>query len=276
VLSQTGHEIVSLIDSKNEKELDDTDADAAVIATPPDTHYKLIMRCIKLGLDVLVEKPMTMKFNQAVVVAKTAQDNGIVLSVDSTFCHTATFKYLQESGRPLLSYQSIRLAPPMPQAIINAGWDLIVHDLSILKAMGLIGPESPMAGAEDGSVATAGIGLPTGGSAFIFASRAWPTKVREIVLHYPKCTYIWTLDGLKTADGDIVVQEKEEPLKRLIQDFADRCQSRSHHGVTDGLHGAEVVGCLERLFPHYSAIGTKPGKVGNGLHRDYSGEHISV
>jgi predicted dehydrogenase len=276
VLSQTGHQIVDWIDTKNEKELENTDADCAIIATPPDTHYNLLMRCMKLGLDVLVEKPMTMKFGQAVVVAKYAVDHGIVLSVDSTFCHTATFKFLKDAGQPLLSYQSIRLAPPMPQAQINAGWDLVVHDLSILKALGLIQAESAMAGAEDGSVATCGVGLPTGGSAFIFASRAWPTKVREIVMHYPRATYLWTLDGLFTHDGEQVVKESVEPLRTLIADFEHRCQNRLIDGVTDGLHGAEVVGCLERLFPHHSSIGTKQSKMGNGLHRNYSGEHLPM
>lgn len=271
-LKGTGQNIVHWIDSANENELEDTDADVAFIATPPDTHYHLAMRCMKIGLDVMVEKPMAMKKSHATQMAKFAIDNGIVLGVDSTFVHSCSFDFLQRLGQPVISYQSCRLAPPMPQAVINAGWDLICHDVSILHALGALAGQG--AGAEDGSVAVAALALPTGGSAFIFGSRAWHTKVREIVLHYPRATYMWNLEGLWLKGEQIVSDTIETPLKRMVMEFEERVANRQIYGRSDGVHGAEVVGCLERLFPTSSSIGTGPRKVGNGLYHQGARQHL--
>lgn len=230
-------------------------ADAAIIATPPDTHFALAMKAISLGMDVLVEKPMTMCPKQANRLVDAAEKESLVLSVDSTFLHTAAFKFLSGLKQPLISYQSIRLAPPMPQAKITAGWDLIVHDMSILHGLGGLdwGLVNAL-GTEDGSVATATLYLPSGGSAFIMASRAWPEKERSVVLHFPSGAYLWKLDGLylitkKGAEAEPFIKEDKEPLETLLLDFIKRCQNRELKGVTDGLHGAEVVGCLDGLFP---------------------------
>lgn len=278
-VAKSGHQITDRYDSKNDK-IEDTDADAVIIATPPDTHYPIAMRCMKLGLDVLLEKPMATRLSHAKELATFANKNGIVLSVDSTFVHTAAFRWLDTQSRPLISYQSLRLAPPMPQAKINAGWDLIVHDLSILEAMGFLVDDKQIAntgvGIEDGSVAVAALVLSTGGSAFIMASRAWPTKVREIVLHYPNGIYRWTLDGLYTEDGQVVVLEDKEPLISVIEDFAYRCGNREIRGKTDGDHAARVVARLHQIFPQHSTLGVKSGSVGNGLCHNESSKYLSV
>lgn len=277
VITELGHTIAHQIDRNNVKDLDSVTADAVIIATPPDTHYGLTMKAMQQGMDVLVEKPMAMKGWHAAALADFAKKEGIVLSVDSTFLHSAAFKFLKDLGEPLLSYQSIRLAPPMPQAQINAGWDLIVHDLSILHRLGAINGKSHGMGIEDGAVAQAAFNLPTGGSAFIMASRVWPRKVREVVLHFPKGAYLWTLNGIcTTSNWEPVVEEKEEPLKRLIMDFEDRCKNRKIEGLSDGLHGAEVCGVLERLFPNHSPFRLGQGSMGNGLYRDTPVQSVSL
>lgn len=275
VVGKLGHKVVQWVDQSNSEELGRESADAAIIATPPATHYKLAMQAMKAGMDVLVEKPMTLDAAQAFEMAAYAKKNGIVLSVDSTFLHTASFDYLRQINQPFLSYQSLRMAPPMPQAKIAAGWDLVCHDVAILLGLGM-GPTCPGIGVEDGSVANAVFALPAWGSAFIMASRSWPTKVREITVHYPGESFLWTLDGLFTLNGTTVLQEKEEPLKRLLLDFDARCQQRQIGGKTDGLHGAEVVGCLERLFPHDETVGLRPSGMGNGLHHHYPDEPIQM
>lgn len=268
-----GHTIVHKIDRSNIDDIDHVRADAAIIATPPNTHYSLAMRAMRNGLDVLVEKPMALSLKDAVAMTDYAMEEGLVLSVDSTFLHTASAEFLLDLGGSLLSYQSVRLAPPMPQAQINAAWDLVVHDIAILHR--LSGAIVPGLGSVDGAVAQAALPLQSGGSAFIMASRVWTHKVREIVLHYPSGTYLWTLDGL-SKEGKKIVEEKEEPLKRLIRDFEKRCLERQALGLTDGIHGTEVVGCLDRLFPHHTPFQIGQGRMGNGLHRWGTSEHIPV
>lgn len=252
VAQEVGFEIVAKVDRNNLSE-PWPEADAAIIATPPATHFQIAMQAINKGLDVLVEKPMTMCPRQANRLVEAADKRGVVVSVDSTFLHTAAFKFLKGLGQPVISYQSIRLAPPMPQAQIGAGWDLIVHDLSILHGLGCLGNGLENAsGTQDGAVATCSLFLPSGGSAFMMASRVWPMKERSITIHMPSGAYLWTLDTLETLKNgivdDVVLIEDGEPLKNLLVDFQARCEKRELRGITDGLHGAEVVGCLERLF----------------------------
>lgn len=270
VALELGHTCVGIDQGDH---FDGSEGEAAIIATPPDTHFPLAMKCMNLGMDVLVEKPMATSVEEAITMTDYALHHGLVLSVDSTFLHTAAADHLLELGGGLLSYQSIRVATTMPQAKINAAWDLIVHDLAILQR--LSGVLVPGIGVVDGEVAQAALPLPTGGSAFIMASRAWTRKVREIILFYAHGTYEWTLDGL-SMDGKCIVTETEEPLRRLVKDFVDRCLDRSMTGLTDGLHGTEVVGCLERLFSNNSSFQPGKGKMGNGLHRWGAVQHLPV
>lgn len=262
------------IDQSNVDEFNPDKGDAVIIATPPDTHYFWAMRAMKMGLDVLVEKPMAMLYSQAKAMQDFAEKHLLVLSVDSTFVHTRAFEHLKGLQEPLLSYQSIRLAPPMPQAKITAGWDLIVHDLSIIQGLSSI--DHNAIGVEDGPIAQCGLELSSGGTAFIFASRAWPTKERSVTLHFPSGTYLWTLSGVEKIGTGQVAVEGKEPLKRLIEDFALRCTERLLSGVSDGAHGAEVVKCLERLFPAHSSIGMGGRTMGTELPSDQTFQHLSV
>lgn len=268
VIGDLGWDVVSLIDRSNTDELDASNADAAIIATPPQTHYELAMRAMRAGMHVLVEKPMAMSSSEAEHMVDFAVSSGSVLSVDSTFVHTETYGWLIDQiygalNNDLYSYQSIRLAPAMPQAVIPAGWDLIVHDLSILTKLSTI--DGNAVGAEDGDVAQAALSLPNGGSAFIMASRAWHQKVREITLEIGDETFIWTLDGLRTREGKTVVQETNEPLRSLLEDFAERVANHEIQGLTDGAHGLKVVRCLERLFPSHSPGQARSSRVGTEL-----------
>ena len=248
-LRELDHQIFDKFTSRNIRELEDTDADCVFIASPPDTHYEIAMRAMKLGMDVLVEKPMTMRGSRAEEMAKFAKEKGVILSVDSTLLFTEAFEFLNNLGQSLVSYQSIRLSLPMPQAKINAAWDLVVHDLSILDGFRSLTYGGQ--GMVDGSVAVASLPLRSGGSAFIMASRAWPEKVRGITLHFSKESYFWKLDGLYHLDGSKFLEEKEEPLKRMIENFDKRCQERQIAGLTDGDHGARVCSCIEKMFPLY-------------------------
>lgn len=245
VLHGLGH-VVENINRTNIELLDDTDADAAVIATPPDTHFRLAMRAMSLGMDVFMEKPMVLSAKQAFQLDEFAKTHKLVLSIDSTFLFTRAFAYLANLEEALVSYQSLRMAQAMPhQAVVNAAWDLLWHDLAILHGWGCLESGKGMV---DGSVATAAMTLPSGGTAFMMGSRVWPQKTREIVLHFTKHSYIWTLSGLRTLQGQAIALEDDEPLKRALLDFERRCHDRALTGLTDGSHGVAVTQAIERTF----------------------------
>jgi scyllo-inositol 2-dehydrogenase (NADP+) len=52
-----------------------------VIATPNDTHYALARQCLAAGRDVVVDKPMTPTFEEALDLANFAEEHGCFLTV---------------------------------------------------------------------------------------------------------------------------------------------------------------------------------------------------
>ena len=61
------------------------DLDAAIISTPPATHYPIAKDCLEHGLHVLIEKPMTLKSEHAQELIDLAASRGLILMVGHTF-----------------------------------------------------------------------------------------------------------------------------------------------------------------------------------------------
>lgn len=257
VFESQGHEFVHIVnapqDGADEVEVAvGMGATAAVIATPPLTHYRLSKAALESGMDVLVEKPLSHDGGTALDLANLAFERGRVLSVDSTFVHSDAFKFLTTQG-PLRFYQSLRLAPgPSMAGGIDAGWDLIVHDISILHRLGALNEDREAAvGSSWKDTAQASLWLSkAGGVARMTASRCWPTKVRDTVLQFENSMLLWS-GGNSVFDNEkqrAVFEGTVEPLANLVSDFAQRCQNRELTGITDGNHGAVVCSILHNLF----------------------------
>lgn len=67
--------------------------DIVSICTPPFTHAKLAISCMKQGLHVLVEKPMAMNVSESLEMVKEAKKQGVKLSV----CHNFLFSHSMSS-----------------------------------------------------------------------------------------------------------------------------------------------------------------------------------
>lgn len=61
--------------------LDKAPLDAVVIATPNLYHYEMAVACLERGLHVLLEKPMTIRSEDAYALVTMAQERGLQLSV---------------------------------------------------------------------------------------------------------------------------------------------------------------------------------------------------
>ncbi|HEV2474025.1 MAG TPA: Gfo/Idh/MocA family oxidoreductase, partial [Chthonomonadales bacterium] len=64
-----------------QKMLDTVELDAALIATPNALHYQQAEYCLERGLHVLVEKPMTLRANEARRLCSLARSKNLILSV---------------------------------------------------------------------------------------------------------------------------------------------------------------------------------------------------
>ncbi|HYL61252.1 MAG TPA: oxidoreductase [Candidatus Methylomirabilis sp.] len=67
-----------------------------VVATPNDSHYSLARQCLTAGRDVLVDKPFTLKLEEAVALVRVAKEQGRILTVYQNRRYDGDFAALQE------------------------------------------------------------------------------------------------------------------------------------------------------------------------------------
>jgi predicted dehydrogenase len=117
--------------------LADESVEAVAIATPPATHAELALRCIEAGRHLLVEKPLADSYEAGLRIVTAAEEQGVVLHCDHTFCYTPAVQKIRdlvaagELGTPLY-YDSVRANLGLVQQEVDVFWDLAPHDISIL------------------------------------------------------------------------------------------------------------------------------------------------
>jgi len=120
--------------------------DAAVIATPVRTHFRLALAALRAGKHVLVEKPIASTSEEAMILIREAEARKLVLMVDHTFVYTGAVTKIRElvaSGAlgEIYYYDSVRVNLGLFQSDVNVLWDLAVHDLGIIDA---VMPQKPV------------------------------------------------------------------------------------------------------------------------------------
>ena len=248
--------------------------DAVVVSTPPATHYAIAKDCLEHGLNVLVEKPLTLNSQHAEQLIELADQKEQVLMVGHTFEYNSAVHALKsyiDSGElgQIYYIDAARLNLGLFQRDSNVLWDLAPHDISIL--LYLLGQNPISVSAQgvscvfDGTYDVAYVNLvfPNNISAYIHVSWLDPCKVRRItVVGSKKMAVLNDIEneqkikiydkGVDTPDythggfgefqcnyrsGDIVIPKIRfvEPLRQECQVFIDRCQIRRREGAAIAL-----------------------------------------
>src|SRR4051794_19437276 len=76
--------------------LADPQVQAVAIATPAGTHVDIALAAIAAGKHVLVEKPLAATWADGAKVVQAAEDAGVVLMLDHTYCYTPAVSHLRE------------------------------------------------------------------------------------------------------------------------------------------------------------------------------------
>jgi UDP-2-acetamido-3-amino-2,3-dideoxy-glucuronate N-acetyltransferase len=74
-----------------------TQVDAVVIATPAQTHFSLCKEFLEAGLDVFVEKPITLESTQALGLVELAQRRGRILQVGHIFRFDSATQWMRDA-----------------------------------------------------------------------------------------------------------------------------------------------------------------------------------
>jgi predicted dehydrogenase len=190
--------------SSFDRVLDDPTVQAVAIATPAASHFPLAMAALDAGKHVLVEKPLTANLDDGQKLVQAAQDRGLVLMCDHTYCYTSAVQELRRlvRGGELGDVQfvdSVRINLGLVQPDVNVLWDLAPHDLSILHF--LLPPEvSVVAVAAHGAdpighgmacVAYLTLRLSTGAIAHVHVNWLSPIKIRTMVIGGSQRTVVW-------------------------------------------------------------------------------------
>ena len=117
--------------------LDDPTVEAVAVATPPATHLDVAMAAIEAGKHVLIEKPLASSYSDGRALVNAAEEHGVVLMCDHTYCYTPAVQRIRELVRSgvlgeLHFLDSVRINLGLVQPDVDVLWDLAPHDLSIL------------------------------------------------------------------------------------------------------------------------------------------------
>ncbi len=208
--------------------------DAVSIATPTSTHYAVAKEFLKAGIHTLIEKPITLKLEEADELIALARQKNCSLQVGHIERHNPGFKRIEEIAKNIRFFEIHRLGP-FTGRINDCGvvLDLMIHDLDIV--LGLVKSEVSQFDAvgvnvltpfED--IANVRIRFKNGAVANITASRLTFEKQRKIRI-FQEDAYISLDYGAQTCkiirkDGSQISQEsvdieKAEPLKEELKFF---------------------------------------------------------
>jgi predicted dehydrogenase len=224
--------------------LSDPSVDAVAIATPAGTHFPLAMQAVDAGKHVLVEKPLTSSVADGEKLVQAADDRGVVLMCDHTYCYTSAVQELRrlvDAGDvgEIQFVDSVRINLGLVQPDVDVLWDLAPHDLSILDYLlpdGVMVQAVAAHGADPIGHGMACVGyltlrLSTGAIAHVHVNWLSPIKIRTIVLGGSLRTVVW--DDLNPSQR-LSVYDRGVDRKGLDElDADDRKQVRISYRTGD-------------------------------------------
>jgi predicted dehydrogenase len=137
ILDELINQNISITNNLNES-IADPNIDAIFVITPPHTHFELADQALKNNKHVFVEKPITLSYNEALNLKKTAEINNKILHTDNTFIYTPEINFLKQVidfdliGK-ITNFESTRANWGPFKKDIDVVWDLMTHDVSILN-----------------------------------------------------------------------------------------------------------------------------------------------
>ena len=194
---------VSTTDSFD-KILGDPAVHAVAIATPAASHFSLAMAALDAGKHVVVEKPLTSALADAQKLVQAAEDRGLVLMCDHTYCYTPAVQELRRLVQAgdlgdIQFVDSVRINLGLVQPDVDVLWDLAPHDLSILDYLlpeGVSVIAVAAHGADPIGTGRACVGyltlrLSTGSMAHVHVNWLSPIKIRTMVIGGSLRTAVW-------------------------------------------------------------------------------------
>jgi UDP-N-acetylglucosamine 3-dehydrogenase len=237
------------------------DLDAVSVCTWSTSLAKEALKALKAGKHVLVEKPMAANSKQAETLIKTAEKEGLYLSVGFLMRFIPGLQHIrkavesQEIGEIVCA--TAKRVSEWPERIGDVGVvkDLAIHDIDVMHY--LFGSDPVAVYAKTGNMrhkkfedyAHIMLTFERGKNAFIEANWLTPYKTRVLVVTgsraIAKLDYITQELTIETAERTVQPRIPwQEPLKLELQHFA-RCVLGKEKPFITGLDGLKALKIAE-------------------------------
>jgi predicted dehydrogenase len=250
----------------------ETDISAVVLATPAPTHYQMARAALEAGKDVFVEKPITLKTQEARELAEYADKESRILMVGHLLLYQPAIAWMRDylaSGKAgkVLHVAAKRAKLGKVRREENVWWSFAPHDVSVvldllgnptLKTVQAHGHAMLQPGIEDNVYVD--LSFAEGQTAHIHCSWYWPLLERSTVVVAEKQMLVYdevlqkvTIydkgvdDRLNNRDdgSQTVAVAASEPLRNECEHFLD-CIKTRQPPISDGWNGVAVVEILEK------------------------------
>lgn len=257
--------------------LKDAQIDAVLLATPPSTHFELAKEALESGKHVFVEKPLSLKVDDAKALCEIAKKAGKILMVGHLLHYHPVFQQLKkmshegELGTVRYIYSN-RLNFGKIRTIEDCMWSFAPHDISTVLSLAnspvkeMSSQLTPVVSKDLADMATLQLSFENGIRGHIFVSWYHPFKEHKLVvvgdkgmavfddtkpweeklLHYPhRVDFVNGMPELSKADATPVAVSQKEPLKEECLAFM-RAMETGKPPLTDGYEGLAVLDVLEQ------------------------------
>jgi predicted dehydrogenase len=164
---------------------------AVSVAVPTSLHFQVAGDCLDCGLDVLLEKPMTVTLEEADVLIAKAKEKKLILQIG----HLERFNPAVQAMEPFLTtpvfIESNRIATFKNRGIdVDVILDLMIHDIDIIlnivkspiKTIHTVGAPVVTANTD---IANARLIFENGATANVTVSRISRTNIRKMRIFQP-------------------------------------------------------------------------------------------
>jgi len=252
------------------------DFNLAVIATPVETHFVLAKKLLEDGKHILVEKPITLKANEAKYLLDLSLSHKLKLMVGHVLLYHPAVNRMKEeieNGKigNLQYIYSNRLNLGAIRSEENSLWSFAPHDISIIQYLVNANPDEVIANGgafiqkeiEDSTLTF--LSYPRNVKAHIFVSWLHPFKEQRMVVIGDKGMFVFE-DSLKNeklkfykkgfefkngsiekfeSEYEVIEFPNKMPLQEEHLHFYD-CVLNNKQPLTDGKHAWEVLKILEQ------------------------------
>lgn len=245
------------------------DLDAAIISTPPHLHAEMTAACIRSGLPVLVEKPLTLSSDEARELVALAEARQAVVFVDHINLFNPAFRAVRDAVRgraPLHIESEAGATPDLPIHDYSVLWDWGSHDVAMALTLtdgrmpSAVAAQRVATGPEGRELIEFTLTFDNGTHSRHVVGNLWPERRRALTVRHED--EAWRFDDLADRKFAHTRGKRIEfppvsgdaPLSVALAEFARAVRAGGPH--IDQLRlGAQVVDVLARCE---AALGNSP------------------